>query len=521
MRWFGAFAVGLLLVAGFGLPAAQAQDVLGPVIEKPREWTINAPGGVKKLDARLVGLKRGVVEFQRANGQSVSVPLEQLSQEDRRAALSERVGSGVVVLATKDLFDEPSGLGSGFVMHPSGLILTNYHVISGAGKVEVTFRDVKEPQEAEVLSVDRAHDVAFLRVQPLPEGTHVVELQSSQMPVSGSSGWRLGHPSGLKNTVGWGDVNAVRKTDDMPEQIRKTFKTPGESRWLQTNAVLARGSSGGPLLNEQGQAVGVNTLLLGPQIGFAIHISHAHKAYLETKEARAMELPLPPGEHQDAMAWPSREVAPLLKEYMKEHQALEKAAGSLPRQETLTRLSAMQAKYRQMFFDLGQRTPGDWPGLQALAYAAEFCGDKEAEPELQKICELALEHNAQSLHLSAIVKAVGKQPSDIARAFCRQVKQASPHKLVQAGANYHLAANLLRWLQAPDSMETAKMKQFRAEIDTLVEEMETEFKQSDSPLNGEDGEAIVKAFREEIEGLVLGVKAREIKGDIRARIQAQ
>ena len=80
-----------------------------------------------------------------------------------------KAGSGVVVISIKDVFEQPRGFGSGFVMHKSGLILTSYHVIAGAGIVEVTFRDHAKAVPAEVMSVDHRHDVANTALQSLPQ----------------------------------------------------------------------------------------------------------------------------------------------------------------------------------------------------------------------------------------------------------------------------------------------------------------------------------------------------------------
>ena len=513
MRCFTLVAAFISLLAFFVAQTALGQDTFEPLTETAREWTFKTPdGGTKKLAASLVGLKRGVAEFKQADGKTISVPLDQLSQEDRRAALIERVGSGVVEITTKDLFGKDSGFGSGFVMHGSGLILTNYHVIAGAGELELAFRDQKEKVPAEVLAIDRQHDVAFLRVKALPPGVHVLELQSAKLPSPGSSVWTLGHPSGLKNTVGWGDINAARKTSDLPEEIREALKTPDASNWLQTNAVLARGSSGGPLLNEQGQVVGINTFLLGPQLGFAIHISHAQPTYLEAKKGTPLTLPLAPSDHQDALVWPSREVAPLLKQYLDEYGELEKAANSLPEAETKSRLTALQTKYRDTFFQLALVSPAEWPGLQAMAYAAQFCTDKTSEAILQQIADLALKHNGEKRHMSALVKAIGSQPLDPARAFCRKVKEVTPHRMIRAEANYYLAANQLRFIQAPDSLELTKITQAREEIGQVIKDLETESKDSESPIKGETGESIVKLLRDQLDVLPIGVKAKEITG---------
>ena len=250
-------------------PAVCQDETTAHTDPKP-QWSITTDVGIIKLNARLIALKQGFVQFEEVGKQKRSFPLSQLDPEDRQTALIDRVGSGVVMIATKNALGEPSGFGSGFVMNVTGLILTNYHVIAGAGSAEVIFRDHEQAVAADVLAVDRTHDIAVLRVQPISKDVHILELHSQQLPPTGSLVWAIGHPSGLKNTVGWGNINAVRMTSELPAEVQRVLKGPVEIRWLQTNAVLASGSSGGPLLNELGQVVGMNTFVLGPQIGFAI-----------------------------------------------------------------------------------------------------------------------------------------------------------------------------------------------------------------------------------------------------------
>src|SRR6187401_1506084 len=112
MRLFTLVASFAMLLVCASSQTGVGQDTFEPLTETAREWTVKTPDGTtKKLDASLVGLKRGVVEFKQADGKIVSFNLDQLSQEDRRAALIERVGSGVVEISTKDLFGEDAGFG--------------------------------------------------------------------------------------------------------------------------------------------------------------------------------------------------------------------------------------------------------------------------------------------------------------------------------------------------------------------------------------------------------------------------
>jgi S1-C subfamily serine protease/thiol-disulfide isomerase/thioredoxin len=501
------------MAGAFGLATvAVGQDEIGPLVQAERQWSVKTEQGVVKIDARLIGLRQGTVEFENKQGQKRTFPLGDLEPEDRRAALVQRVGSGVVMLATKNVFGEPAGFGSGFVLHASGLVLTNYHVIAGAAEVNITFRDHEGPVAAEVLSVDRSHDVAFLRVQPIPADVHVVELLSQQLPGLGSTVWSIGHPGGLKNTVGWGNVNAVRKTSDLPAGIQQALGAPAETQWLQTNAVLAQGSSGGPLLNELGQAVGINTFLVGPQLGFALHISEARQAFQESRQNAPKKLPLPPDETEDAMAWPSAEVAPLVKGFGEEYARLEQTARGLAPQDAVRQLQALHAKYRGQFLDLARKSPRDWPGLQALTYSAQLCDGEPSATVVEEICRLALEHHQASPHISSVLNAVAKQPIEPARDFCRRVAEASPHEAVRLGAQFNLGVSLLQWLQAPDSLELAGIQRCRGEVEKIIARIEETAKESKNEGEEESIQAVLAILREQLGAIRIGLTAPEIEG---------
>jgi S1-C subfamily serine protease/thiol-disulfide isomerase/thioredoxin len=499
----GAFCVG---------ESAAGQEEIGPLILADRQWSFKTDQGVAKLDARLIGLKQGTLEFEDKQGRKRSVALADLAPEDQRAALIQCVGSGVVVIETKNVYGEPFQFGSGFVLNSTGLILTNYHVVAGAASVSVTFRDHEAAAAAEVLSVDRARDVAFLRVQPLPTGVHVVELNSRELPAQGSTVWSIGHPGGLKNTVGWGNVSAIRNMSELPAAIRQRRSAPADSQWLQTNAVIAQGSSGGPLLNEFGQAVGVNTFLVGPQLGFALHISEARQAYLEARTAAPKKLPFPPAEEEDAMAWISAEVAPIVKAFADEYSQLEGAARSLTPQDAANRLHAINEKYRGRFLDFAKAAPQGWPAVQALTYSAQLCEGDPNAAAVQEICRLALEHHLASRHISSVAGAMAKQPSEPAREFCRRVAETSPHEAVRFTARFSLGVNLLQWLVAPDSLDLSRIQGNRGEIQKVIAAIDGAAKESTIEGFGAASQAAVSLLREQLDAIRIGLAAPEIVG---------
>ncbi len=156
-----------------------------------------------------------------------------------------------------------NSLGSGFVIDAKGIIITNDHVIAGADEIDVTFPN-GTTLSAQIVGRDAATDLAVLRVQPdgaLP----AVALGDSDTARSGDWVLAIGNPFGLGGSLSVGIVSA-RNRD---------IQSGRYDDFIQTDAAINRGNSGGPLFNMKGEVVGVNSAILSPTggsvgIGFAI-----------------------------------------------------------------------------------------------------------------------------------------------------------------------------------------------------------------------------------------------------------
>lgn len=154
-------------------------------------------------------------------------------------------------------------LGSGFVVASNGTVVTNAHVIEGASRILVTLSTGRE-MEADVLGFDRDSDLAVLKVagHDLP----AVALGSSSDLMIGETVIALGNPLGLANTVTIGVLSARGRT--VPAETGERLFTD----FLQTDASINPGNSGGPLVNLDGDVIGINTAIVAGAegIGFAI-----------------------------------------------------------------------------------------------------------------------------------------------------------------------------------------------------------------------------------------------------------
>jgi putative serine protease PepD len=163
-------------------------------------------------------------------------------------------------------------LGSGFVIDKAGHIVTNYHVVRGASSIQVSFSN-NERIKAKVVGVDPSTDVAVLKVDVKSRALKSLPLGNSDAVRVGDQVIAIGNPFGLDRSVTAGIVSAVHRRIEAPNRL-------SISHAIQTDAALNHGNSGGPLLNAQGQVIGVNAQIEtgGPSqgnvgIGFAIPIN--------------------------------------------------------------------------------------------------------------------------------------------------------------------------------------------------------------------------------------------------------
>jgi serine protease Do len=168
-------------------------------------------------------------------------------------------------------------LGSGFVVDASGIIVTNNHVIDGADEISVTLHD-NTTLRAEVVGTDPSTDIAVLRVKPEQPLTAVAFGDSDSAEV-GDWVLAIGNPFGLGGSVTAGIISA-RGRD---------IRAGRYDDFIQTDAAINRGNSGGPLFNLQGQVIGINTAIYSPSggsigIGFAIPSNLAKNIVAQLRE---------------------------------------------------------------------------------------------------------------------------------------------------------------------------------------------------------------------------------------------
>ncbi len=160
------------------------------------------------------------------------------------------------------------GTGSGFILSRDGQILTNAHVVADTDTVQVTMKDGRT-FEGKVMGIDKITDVAVVKISA--DKLPVVQMGNSQNLIPGEWAIAIGNPLGLDNTVTIGIISATDRTSAQVGVPNRRVS------FIQTDAAINPGNSGGPLLNSQGQVIGVNTAIRADAqgLGFAIPIETA------------------------------------------------------------------------------------------------------------------------------------------------------------------------------------------------------------------------------------------------------
>lgn len=279
----------LALVAGAGciclfiiLAIAAVGALFIPVTEllQGGEETTGAEGGGSQNIPVLNLTQEAIPALPAEEGGILAAPSEfsRLAlQTNYLSELYDQANPGVVSIQT--IVDSPLGrgvgAGSGFIIDEAGHIVTNDHVVAGASSVIVNFYNGFETR-AEVVGADDDSDLAVLRVSELVEGARPLPIGDSDTVDEGQFVVAIGNPFGFESSITLGIVSAVGRIIPglAATQGGATFSIPSA---IQTDAAINPGNSGGPLLNLDGQVIGVNaqirtggTVAANAGVGFAI-----------------------------------------------------------------------------------------------------------------------------------------------------------------------------------------------------------------------------------------------------------
>jgi S1-C subfamily serine protease len=205
-----------------------------------------------------------------AGPRPVAIRAELTEAERTVTSLFEETGPSVVHITSialrRDFFrlnvmEIPRGTGSGFMWDEAGHVVTNFHVIRGGNRAEVTLAD-QTTWEAKVVGVAPEKDLAVLRIDAPRASLRPLKIGTSVDLLVGQSVLAIGNPFGLDQTLTTGIISALGREIDSVDgvPIRDV---------VQTDAAINPGNSGGPLLDSAGRLIGVNTAIVSPSGGYA------------------------------------------------------------------------------------------------------------------------------------------------------------------------------------------------------------------------------------------------------------
>jgi S1-C subfamily serine protease len=229
-----------------------------------------------------------------AAARTYPIPIEEQGELNFIAKAVQKVGPAVVRIDASRTLSTPSpnplqpfrrffekesplpeehlekGTGSGFLLTNDGILLTNAHVVEGADEVIVTLKDGQR-LNGKVMGTDTLTDVALVKIEG--ENFPTVNIGKSANLIPGEWAIAIGNPLGLDNTVTVGIISAIGRSSTevgIPDK---------RVRFIQTDAAINPGNSGGPLLNSQGEVIGMNTAIRADAegLGFAIPIETVEK----------------------------------------------------------------------------------------------------------------------------------------------------------------------------------------------------------------------------------------------------
>lgn len=249
------------------------------------------------LLGRLVGAKNDKAAVEAVTGieglTDPSVATDEKNNQEVYAAASPGVVHITSTVLVEDWFNayQKEGAGSGSILDKEGRILTNYHVIQDAEKLEVKLSNDKT-YEAKVLGADPDNDLAVIQINAPTNELSVVPLGASKNLFVGQKVLAIGNPFGLDRTLTTGIISGLSRP------IRSEMTQRLIEGAIQTDAAINPGNSGGPLLNSRGQLIGINTMIYSPSggsvgIGFAVPVETAIRVINDIKQYGRVRKPRP------------------------------------------------------------------------------------------------------------------------------------------------------------------------------------------------------------------------------------
>ena len=253
------------LLAGIGLGAMLSGR---PTVAQSEAQIAHAPEALSASFAEIA--KR--VEPAVVNIETIA-PATEVSEKDNPDKDDQSSSNPLLDMFRRQARRPTRGVGSGFIVSPKGYILTNEHVVEGSSRIIVGLQS-GEKYRGRVIGIDKETDVAVVKIDA-PQDLPIVTLADSNAAQVGDWVLAIGSPFGLDQTVTAGIISKIERESPFFSNFQ---------RFLQTDAAINRGNSGGPLVNMRGEVIGINSQIATSTgdyngIGFALPAGEANFVY--------------------------------------------------------------------------------------------------------------------------------------------------------------------------------------------------------------------------------------------------
>jgi S1-C subfamily serine protease len=306
----------LVLIAFFAVPSGREPSSARSIAKVDPPVAMSTAPALPKLEPqRVEQVFKQSNQSKSAGGPSADVEKREIVTEERAAAEAPKapnkdtqeivaiVEPAVVTIHVTTTSGEVTG--SGFLVDSDGAIVTNYHVIEGAKSAVVNFRGDRMSVVEGFSAVEPAQDLAILRIarrQDMPKPLRV----STGLPSKGERVLTFGAPRGLSGSVSVGIVSSVRRGYEIEDLLgmrgwySQVRGYDHDAVWIQTDASISGGNSGGPLVNANGEVIGVNTWSQpnGQNLNFAISAAYVWSMIWDRRIRAFSELPPTPAARQ-------------------------------------------------------------------------------------------------------------------------------------------------------------------------------------------------------------------------------
>lgn len=370
---------------------------------------------------------------------TVESDLDKSASGNKRSTsdIVDTASKGVVLISTFGNGQQTLGVGSGFLIDQSGLVASNFHVLRGALRAEVEFHSGERIPVKGIRAYDEAADLVILEIESTPEQAFALELaNNTERPVA-SEVISVGHPEQFKFTTTTGILSAVHRTAELPLQLRQLISAPADNVWLQTTAAIAGGSSGGPLFDNKGEVIGINTWH-SQNFSFAADVRHLQVLLAEL------------GDEIETIAevtGPDQEFQQILADYQNKLQYFnyEFSTAESPESQELVMARDPTPDYADRFLTLAEehpQTPICFTCLKVVCQLSLQASDpKRCENQLAKASDLLVKHYRNDSRLSAMLWGFRGQSSESVCTFLERLSDASEVHDIKGLAQYALGVN--------------------------------------------------------------------------------